>query len=303
MKNTKTQNGITLIALIITIIILLILAIVTINAVQGDGIVQYAQNAKVDYDDASEDEQLALQNYLDIIDSNNLNENFEKITVDNYGDSITYSAGNINDWKIFYKDGRYLYIIASDYLTNTNLPNGFEWETDGTYKARIKTTLSTGSETITEQVANRYQLSWWKENKISKTRTARIQADFLNTEIWTGKFGNAEKGIQAVGGPTLEMWVESWNQKGAKEGTNKYARLYVEYDEDGYYISTATNPKANEVYVTSIGENTQGHNDTLYFPYKTSTADGCYGYFLSSCNAEYDGQLMHIDYRGYVRRF
>ena len=44
MKRTKTQKGITLVALIITIIVLLILAVVAIGAVQNDGIIEYAKN-------------------------------------------------------------------------------------------------------------------------------------------------------------------------------------------------------------------------------------------------------------------
>ena len=45
MRKTKTQNGITLVALIITIIILLILAVVAIRSITGDGILQKAREA------------------------------------------------------------------------------------------------------------------------------------------------------------------------------------------------------------------------------------------------------------------
>jgi len=60
MKKTKTQKGITLIALIITIVILLILAIVTIGAVQESGIIGHAQKAASDYTIAQEKEQIGL---------------------------------------------------------------------------------------------------------------------------------------------------------------------------------------------------------------------------------------------------
>ena len=45
MNRTKTQKGITLVALIITIIILLILAVVAIRSITGDGILQKAREA------------------------------------------------------------------------------------------------------------------------------------------------------------------------------------------------------------------------------------------------------------------
>ena len=63
----KKQSGITLIALIITIIVLLILAVVAIRAVQGDGIIAHAKNAKSEYELAQANEEAALQNYMDFI--------------------------------------------------------------------------------------------------------------------------------------------------------------------------------------------------------------------------------------------
>ena len=38
------------------------------------------------------------------------------ISSSNYGQTITYSANGITDWKVFYNDGTNVYIIASDYL-------------------------------------------------------------------------------------------------------------------------------------------------------------------------------------------
>ena len=64
MKRTKTQKGITLVALIITIIILLILAVVAIRSITGDGILQKAREAA----DATERGQ--IQEELDLAISN-----------------------------------------------------------------------------------------------------------------------------------------------------------------------------------------------------------------------------------------
>lgn len=60
MKKTKTQRGITLIALIITIIVLLILAVVTIGAVKENGIIEHAQTAKDKYEVAASEEKKSL---------------------------------------------------------------------------------------------------------------------------------------------------------------------------------------------------------------------------------------------------
>jgi hypothetical protein len=65
MKNFKTQKGITLIALVITIIVLLILAGITINLTIGqNGIITTAQQAGKNYQQAAEDEQTQLAEFL-----------------------------------------------------------------------------------------------------------------------------------------------------------------------------------------------------------------------------------------------
>jgi hypothetical protein len=65
MKNFKTQKGITLIALVITIIVLLILAGITINLTVGqNGIITTAQQAGKKYQQAAEDEQTQLAEFL-----------------------------------------------------------------------------------------------------------------------------------------------------------------------------------------------------------------------------------------------
>ena len=58
----RGQKGITLVALIITIIVLLILAVVAIAAVNGDGIINHAKNAQVEYTNAQTNEADVLTN-------------------------------------------------------------------------------------------------------------------------------------------------------------------------------------------------------------------------------------------------
>jgi len=69
MKKTRMEKGITLIALIITIVVLLILAAVAISSITNDGILQYAQNAAKDYNQAMADEQQMLQQYVNFLNN------------------------------------------------------------------------------------------------------------------------------------------------------------------------------------------------------------------------------------------
>ena len=107
MVKTKEKKGITLIALVITVIVLLILTGVSIAMLTGNnGILTQAKNAKKNFEDTSEKEQvqLAVQgswNANGKIDINKLNKNLKEIEA---GSEISISKlPNI----IYLKDKRY----------------------------------------------------------------------------------------------------------------------------------------------------------------------------------------------------
>ena len=78
---TRSNKGITLIALVITIIVLLILAAVTINALSGDnGILKRAKDAKEQTNEKNQEEMGKLDDY--------------KSTIDQYADGTGGGSGN-----------------------------------------------------------------------------------------------------------------------------------------------------------------------------------------------------------------
>lgn len=104
-KRVRQEKGITLVALIITIIVLLILAVVSINAVQNDGIINYAKNARTEYEKAQEKEQGLLEYYESLMGGTvgkwkqegatitKINEDKTK-TVLKIGDYVNYNEGS-----------------------------------------------------------------------------------------------------------------------------------------------------------------------------------------------------------------
>ena len=215
------------------------------------------------------------------------------ITAENYGDKVAYSAGGVDDWKIFYKDDSYVYIITSDYLNNENLPidlnmGKYENHPYSAYWASEDNFTSTGASNITAEVANKYGLGWLNSNVSSTNPNARATADLLNVSAWTAKFGNESKGIEAIGGPTLEMWVKSWNEKSTLQ-------LKIENNSVGYYVGPTTTESLSGIadekdsekggYYTEIESDTNLYNSgSLYFPY-ISDYSSCFGYWLASPSA------------------
>ena len=64
MRKTRTEKGITLVALIVTIVVLLVLATVAISSIQNDGIISKAQDIANKFNQAQTNEQGILDEYL-----------------------------------------------------------------------------------------------------------------------------------------------------------------------------------------------------------------------------------------------
>ena len=73
-------------------------------------------------------------------------------------------------------------------------------------------------------------------NRESTNNNIKAVAYMLDTEIWSAKYGDGEKNAEyAIGGPTLEMFVKSYNETHSESsiscevtGTNGYAVSYTD---------------------------------------------------------------------------
>lgn len=242
-----------------------------------------------------------------------------KIEATNFGDYIDYPIdlnGNgktTDDWKIFYvadgnaegeqAGGAYednigdVYIIAADWLKNTdsrlNLSN-IGASRYGTYKVGWPTApglQKNGTEILT--ISGRSNISTtinklFMQNKfgtLNSNYNSKAVSTLINTANWTG-YVNSVYSDYAIGAPTAEMWVASWNEKyGGK------LNLYTNYNSWGYYAGTGSN-KTTE-YKQSVTSVTDAYKpNTLFFPKTTSSE--AYGYFLASPCASNPTNLFAI---------
>ena len=241
------------------------------------------------------------------------------------------------DWKIFYNDGTNIYIIAEDYvrMDNSLMPtipgraNGkaypyslfwsdksgnIENEKDGSADIFGDATHNVSNKTI--NFANKYLAEWKRAlgDNTSKNISAKMVATLVDTDLWSYNsltekgFTNSEKinsnstmtgEFFAIGGPTIEMWVKSWNQKHGtdSEDTNKL-QLYYASNATGYFVGTSKNPDINLSY-SAYQSGTTGYNDLLYYP-NTTEVNGCNGYWLASPTAVYTGSVKAAYFYGYI---
>ena len=293
----KKNSGITLIALVITIIILIILAGISISATLGaNGIITRATQGKENYEIAANEEQQMLAN-LDI----SMNETStptlaEQTTSENYGDYIDYGIdlnddGNkTNDWKIFYKEGDDVFIIAADYLLASKLPimcgfGNVENNVDSEYPYRARWSGTGGSVPTSLQETSQNTLFKATLYPLNNSNSnSRCVSTLLNTDNWTS-FVDSTKADYAIGSPTVEMWCASWNEKGYTSITPTASS-----SDFGYKVN-------NDYYINSLST-----NDKLYFPY-TVYKNNCWGYWLASPSAINGSNLMNVRSIGSVNYF
>ena len=257
----------------------------------------------------------------------------EVSTADKFGQYVDYpidlngDGDTTNDWMIFYiADGNAegeeiggayannvgdTYIIAADYLKNTDSrlklsqmgtitkygAYSIYWANTSALPATVQ---KTGTESFT--VAGRTNTSTtinklFMQNKFgelnSSNENVRAVSTLINTANWEG-YVNTSYADYAIGAPTLEMWVASWNGVYGDK-----LKLYTNIKSGtGYYVGTGSNSTTN--YQQSITSVTGWQNNTLYFPHGNSSYQSCYGTWLVSPSASSTSNLMRVHYGGYV---
>lgn len=219
----------------------------------------------------------------------------KKVIPANYGDKVNYTANGVSDWKIFYNDGANVYIIAGDYVPVEKLPTA------------LTGMNASGNYTVCWNSVPSFQSGWsaYKDNFLMTAYTlndsynnSKCVSTLLNSDNWSvfssGKSQeNHITGGVAIGSPTLEMWVASWNAKG-------YSTLYCNNTSDyGYFIGTSSEPTTSDQFVTNEYVMNSGFSDALYFPH-TNKVDNCNGYWLASTSSWWHTHLMYIFYDAHI---
>lgn len=202
----------------------------------------------------------------------------QDISPENYGDYVKYSVdlngdGNTtNDWRIFYEDNENVYIIAAGLVKNAMMDNTITSvsTTSGctTYGVNIPNDKLLDTP-INQLIINKFMLTKAVAND---NKNYKAITNLLSTEYWD-QFVDESIATYAIGAPTIEMFVKSWNQK--YNADNTYSELFCWWNvqKKGYQLN---NDKNNEYHQYVDGY----ENANLYFP--THTADSCYAYWIAS---------------------
>ncbi len=224
-----------------------------------------------------------------------IGENFaEIVTSTNYGDFVDYpidlneDGDTTNDWRIFYNNGTNVFMIAADYVKNNSiyLDNaGTGMTIDDTYKLYWNSVPNV--QTVEANILSLFKQSW---TDYSTNENGRCVSTLLNTNNWDG-FVNTSYASYAIGGPTIEMWVASYNAKGDTV-------LYTNKNITGYYIG---NTEGTTDYSYNLSDDAR-YDDTLYFSHQEGF-NNCTGYWIASPSDIDPNQLMRVHYSGDVGNY
>ena len=213
-----------------------------------------------------------------------------------YGAYVDYTTTNTLSedykWRIFYATNSNIYLIASDYVSVTDLPATAK----GNKPANTNTNFPkaapfnkvigdyTGSASITEDM-KWFNQDYFDKNYTSTSENMKAVSYLLDKSIWTDKFnGNAADYV--VGGPSLEMVLTSYNQS-----TNQ-SNVYQSRAENstGYKLSYDgginwyTFIDDSSKYLTKI--------DNLY---RISSQSNALAYWVSSPSANNPNGVMFVN--------
>ena len=210
-----------------------------------------------------------------------------------YGLKVTdYTSQNgQNDWRIFYSDGTHIFLITGDYINTaeTNRINSATGMTTSGYSAYWSSApnfQTVDSEVLTRFKATEYELQ-------SGINSSKCVSTLLNSNNWSSYKDSGNKAEKAIGSPTVEMWIDSWNKRYPSD------KLYCNNtNTNGYYIGTSSNPTSYSF--SNSGK--EGYKNKLYYPH-TSSYNSTDGYWLASPSAEYGNLLINVDCNGYVKNY
>ena len=205
------------------------------------------------------------------------------------------SAG-VNKWKIYHSDGKNIYLIADNYITGEYIPTK-----DGATMTASSTTNAyyfeeallnkyTGAASITDTNITPW-LSYLKSSYGGSDNTnnnMKATAYLLDTEIWKG-FKNSTKAKYAIGAPTLDMFVASYNTRFAKQietiaQETGYKLKFA--DGDSYEVSLSTYD-----YLTAY-QYKEGYAECMWLASPSASDSDCL------VNVYYDGNVGYCYYDG-----
>lgn len=319
--HTSNNKGITLVALIITIIVLLILAVVAIRAVQGDGIISQAKNARDEYEKAQTNEQTTLEGALGEIESNIPNKSGPQVIIG--GEKVTLTETNVKAYlgkkvtnyigQTTVTIGDKTYTVSPEYrLYYVDFANKYNDGagtiylkaecTSNNYELPVTDTSSADAENIKIKNLNPSLYATGVTSPAASNNNMKAVTWLTNTTNWSSLADTSMSSNinYIVGSPSLEMMMDSYNTHYNLTGdtpdykaitAGERRKLFYRYqtNSSGYQVGPCATNRAEYGTFTSYNSvYTDSAIDSMYYPGSSKF------YWLASPSADYSNRVMFV---------
>ena len=233
-----------------------------------------------------------------------------------YGLKVTNytSVNGQNDWKIFHSDGTNIYLITGNYVKVTDDNGNIDTNKLNTdTKMQIasggknygvswnSSNLPTFSKDVSSDTISKFKIntSVFEINNHKSNSNAKCASTLLNENNWSSYKDSENKAEIAIGGPTVQLWMNSWNARYPGQ------EVYCDSSNDkGYYIRTSTGTATTRNIVLNSNK---GNGGELYFANNHSTLiDGnntVQFYWLASPAAGFSDEVVCIHCENEIFKF
>ena len=165
------------------------------------------------------------------------------ISADNYGDTVDYTVTvdgtTYNNWKIYYHNNEYIYIITSEPILNVALNKGVTVASLTADEMALYEKFRVGEwpKYALSDVVNGHTIP----NNQATAQLIKEYAAFANTSVYGSNV------VGSIGSPTIELLAAGWNAKGytptLSVSTKDYGyevnnRMKESVTSDGFYVPT-----------------------------------------------------------------
>ena len=185
-----------------------------------------------------------------------------------YVTNYTTPSGDPNvKWRIFYADEENIYLIASDYIHYNYAPQSKTYTLNKEFNSDYELTFSdvnkdyTGSADITDARLTKWLQKYLEVAPASTNSNIKSVAFMLDEPRWSEKYADESYAEYAIGGPTVEMFVASYNEVHLEKmmycsvnSIGVFLGYYISWSEGGTDFSINGLDRSESLYVISDTE-------------------------------------------------
>ena len=232
---------------------------------------------------------------------------------------INYTSQNgQNDWRIFYSDWKeksieqntnnptdtHIFLITGDFI-NTAETNRINTTATGmtTYNYNAYWSSAPAFQIVNDTTLTRFKAKEYNVNDHKDNPNSQCVSTLLNDNNWSSYKDSVNKAEKAIGSPTVEMWMDSWNARYPKSSDQIYRKASTDTSYPGYYVGTSQNPSTYYID-SSVMSAKDGYRNKLYYPH-TSLSNNfrTEGYWLASTSASNKDLVLYVYVNGAVGNF